>query len=69
MKKLFTYMWRRRTTTLGYMGVLLSVLELNPSTVGSWVAAPKRGSLLLILAMATAAVGHFNNRQNRDEEK
>ena len=67
MKAFFAYLWCRRTTTLGYIGVLLSVLELNADVVGSWVAAPKRGTILLILAMATAGVGHFNNRQLRKD--
>lgn len=62
------YLWSRRTTALGYLGTLLAVLELNPDTVGSWVARPKRGTLLLIVALATAGVGHYNNRVNRDGE-
>lgn len=65
----FTWLWNRRTTVTGYLGVFIAVLELNPETVGSWVAAPKRGTLMLILSMATAGIGHFNNRQQRNEEK
>lgn len=49
--------------------MLLSVMELNPDVVGSWVAAPKRGTLILILGLATAGLGHYNNRQRRDDDK
>lgn len=63
MKGLLAYLWDRRTTTLGYIGVIISVMELNPDTIGSWVAAPKRGTLLLIFAMTNAAIGHYNNRR------
>lgn len=68
IKAFFAYLWCRRTTTLGYLGVVLSVLELNPDVVGSWVAAPKRGTLILILGMMVAALGHYNNRQRKDDE-
>lgn len=67
IKAFFAYLWCRRTTTLGYIGVIISVMELNPETIGSWVAAPKRGTLLLIFAMTNAAIGHYNNRQRKDD--
>lgn len=63
----FVYAWDRRTTVTGYLGVFIAVLELNPDTVGHWVAAPKRGTLMLILSMATAGIGHYNNRQRKDD--
>lgn len=66
--KLLNYLWCRRTTVLGYAGTLLAVLELNPETVGDWVAKPKRGTLLLILALATAGVGHYNNRTTKQDD-
>lgn len=56
----------RRTTITGYLGVLLGVVELNSDTVGQWVAAPKRGSLLLVIGMATAAIGHYNQSVRKD---
>lgn len=56
----------RRTTITGYLGVLLGVVELNADTVGQWVAAPKRGSLLLVIGMATAAIGHYNQSVRKD---
>lgn len=58
-----------RTKITGYLGVILGVVELNADTVGQWVAAPKRGTLLLIIGMATAAIGHFNQMQRRDDDK
>ena len=45
---------------MGYVTVVWSVLELNPDTVGGWVTAPKRGTVLLIIGMANAALGHYN---------
>lgn len=59
----------KRTTITGYLGVLLGVVELNADTVGQWVAAPKRGTLLLIIGMLTAGIGHFNQMQRRDDDK
>jgi hypothetical protein len=46
---------------MGYVTVVWGVLELNPDTVGSWVAAPKRGTMILIIGMINAAIGHYNN--------
>lgn len=54
---------------MGYMGVLLGVIELNADTIGQWVAAPKRGTLLLIVGMATAAVGHYNALHSNDGDR
>lgn len=45
---------------------MLGVVELNADTVGQWVAAPKRGTLLLIIGMATAGIGHFNQSHRPD---
>lgn len=59
----------RRTTITGYLGVMLGVVELNADTVGQWVAAPKRGTLLLVIGMLTAAIGHYNNSVKRDDDK
>jgi hypothetical protein len=52
--------WKRRTTTMGYVTVLWAVLELNPDTVGQWVTAPRRGTILLVIGMVNAALGHYN---------
>jgi len=63
-------LWSRRTTTMGYITVMWSVLELNPDTVGAWVTAPKRGAVLLVIGMVNAALGHYNqsiiNKRDRD---
>lgn len=59
----------KRTTITGYLGVLLGVIELNADTVGQWVAAPKRGTLLLVIGMLTAGIGHFNQLAKRDDDK
>lgn len=56
----------RRTTIMGYLGVLGGVMELNADTIGQWVSAPKRGSLLLVLGMAVAAIGHYNQSVRKD---
>lgn len=65
-------MWRRlwcyRTRVAGYLGVVLGVMELRPDVVGEWVAAPRRGTLLLILGMITAAIGHFNASSRPDDD-
>jgi hypothetical protein len=45
---------------MGYITVVWSVLELNPETVGSWVTTPKRGTVLLVIGMMNAAIGHYN---------
>lgn len=57
----------RKTTITGYLGVLLGVVELNADVVGQWVAAPKRGTLLMIIGLITAAIGHFNASQRKDD--
>lgn len=63
------WLWCKRTTVTGYLGVMLGVVELNADVVGQWVSAPKRGTFLLIIGMATAAIGHFNQTQRRDDDK
>jgi hypothetical protein len=57
----FVFLWSRRTTAMGYITVLWGVIELNPGVVGDWVAKPKRGTLILIIGMINAAIGHYNN--------
>lgn len=59
----FRWLASRRTTLMGYLGVVGGVLELNADTIGEWVSKPKRGILLLILGMAVAAIGHYNQQQ------
>jgi hypothetical protein len=63
------FFWSRRTTTMGYLTVMWSVIEMNPETVGQWVTAPRRGIVLLIIGMVNAALGHYNqsviNRKNQ----
>lgn len=63
----FTWLWSRRTTVTGYLGVFLGVLELNSDTIGQWIAAPKRGIFLLMLGLATAGIGHFNQQVRKDD--
>lgn len=55
-----TTIWKRRTTVMGYVTVVWAVLELNPDTVGQWVTAPRRGTILLVIGMVNAALGHYN---------
>jgi len=45
---------------MGYVTVVWAVLELNPDTVGQWVTAPRRGTILLVIGMVNAALGHYN---------
>jgi hypothetical protein len=65
----FKWLWSRRTTTMGYITVMWSILELNPDTVGSWVTAPRRGTILLIIGMINAALGHYNNSLRRQSDQ
>lgn len=57
---------RNRTKIAGYATAILGVAELNVDTIGSWVAAPKRGSLLMIMGMITAVIGHYNSTHEDD---
>lgn len=57
---LLAKVWGRRTTVMGYITVMWAVLELNPDVVGQWITAPKRGTILLVIGMANAAIGHYN---------
>jgi hypothetical protein len=65
----FQWIFSKRTTITGYLGVLLGVIELNSDTVGQWVAAPKRGTLLLVIGMLTAGIGHYNSRVKDDDQE
>jgi len=66
--RFLNWLWSKRTTVTGYLGVFLGVVELNADTVGQWVSAPKRGTFLLIIGMATAGIGHFNQLARRDDD-
>lgn len=65
--KFLRWLASKKTTITGYLGVLLGVIELNADTVGQWVAAPKRGTLLLVIGMLTAGIGHFNQLNRKDD--
>lgn len=54
---------------MGYITVMWSVLEMNPDTVGSWVTAPRRGAVLLLIGMVNAALGHYNAAQLKRERE
>jgi hypothetical protein len=54
---------------MGYITVMWSVLEMNPDTVGSWVTAPRRGMILLIIGMVNAGLGHYNAALMRKNDK
>lgn len=60
------WLYCNRTKITGYLGVALGFLELNADTVGQWVSAPKRGSLLLCIGLLTAMIGHYNASQHKD---
>lgn len=64
MKEILKYLWERRTTTLGYIGIVASV----------WAAADVFDAgtvkvLLLVNATVTAVLGHYNNHQVKKEEQ
>lgn len=65
--KFLRWLASKKTTITGYLGVLLGVIELNADTVGQWVAAPKRGTLLLVIGLLTAGIGHFNQLNRKDD--
>lgn len=61
-----SWLAKNRTKIIGYVGVILGVAELNAATIGEWVSAPKRGTLMMIIGMITAAVGHYNSSHKDD---
>lgn len=61
MLEVLKYLWERRTTALGYLGIILGVLataqDLLSDTALKWV--------LLCNGIVTAVLGHYNNSRIR----
>lgn len=61
MLEVLKYLWDRRTTVLGYLGIILGVLataqDLLSDTALKWV--------LLVNGIVTAVLGHYNNSRIR----
>jgi hypothetical protein len=53
--------WERRTTVIGYVTACWGVLELNADAIGSWITAPRRGLVLVVIGLINAMIGHYNN--------
>jgi hypothetical protein len=61
MKKALQYLWRRRTTTFGYIQVTLGVL-----VVSDGIFSPEfLKGIILANAMVLAWLGHYNNRKQK----
>lgn len=63
--KLFRYLWRRRTTAFGYAQVTLGVLV----TADSIFSALALKWIILVNALLTALLGHFNNHKQKQADK
>lgn len=63
MKQTLRYLWRRRTTTFGYIQVTLGVLAVSNGifneTALKWI--------ILSNALTLAWLGHYNNRKVKPE--
>lgn len=61
--KILEYLWERRTTALGYTGIVLGVLvtsDLFTPTTIKW--------FVLINGIVTAVLGHYNNARIKKEQ-
>lgn len=59
LKTILTYLWDRRTTVLGYLQIILSVMVASTELFG-----PKTLQWLMLgNAILTAVLGHYNNSQ------
>jgi len=64
LKAFYIFLWKRRTTAVGYAGIVLGVLATS-SSVFSDVWARR---LLLANAVVTACLGHYNAFRMKQEQ-
>lgn len=62
--KVMLYLWDRRTTALGYLGIILGVLAGANGLISDvgvrWI--------VLLNGIVTAVLGHYNNSRNKPEK-
>jgi uncharacterized membrane protein YidH (DUF202 family) len=64
MKEILMFLWKRRTTALGYVVVVLGVLATSRKFTQETVEW-----FLLIIGVVTAVLGHHNNSQVKAAER
>lgn len=61
MKRTLLYLWRRRTTTFGYVQAALGVLALSDGIFGPQALK----YIVLANGLMLALLGHHNNRKQK----
>jgi len=55
------WIWARRTRTLGYLGILISSVQLYLPGLGVFLSVKQMALTTFILSFLTTLLGHYNS--------